>query len=116
MIPDDIIKAVIRLVIIIFLVQLGIVGFVFWTAYEGRKDAVTSQRAGCERGKLDRAASAAFAQGVLNIFKGTDKTTPSVVSKERAADQAKIQDAIHGYKVRAKIVCAKTIPKARLWP
>jgi hypothetical protein len=116
MIPDDIVKAVIRLVATIFAVQLAIIGFVFWTAYEGRKDAVTSQRAGCERGKLDRTASATFAQGVLDIFQGTDETTPSVVTDKRTESQQKIQKAIEGYKERAKIECTETIPKARLWP
>lgn len=30
----------------------------FWQAYQARIDLVASQRAGCERGKLDRAANA----------------------------------------------------------
>jgi hypothetical protein len=48
----------VRLVALQLLVQVLLIGLVLWSSYSARHNLVDSQRAGCERGKLDRAASA----------------------------------------------------------
>lgn len=50
--------SVVKLLIAGMVCFLLLVGYVFFQAYQGRTDLVNSQRAGCERAKLDRAANA----------------------------------------------------------
>lgn len=47
------------LILIGMVVQLVVIGYVFWSQYEGRKDNVANLRAGCRRGKGDRRDNAA---------------------------------------------------------
>jgi hypothetical protein len=47
-----------RLAILNVLVYVLLFGLVLWSSYSARSNLVDSQRQGCERGKLDRAASA----------------------------------------------------------
>lgn len=48
-----------KLIILGMAVQLAVIIYMFYQSYQGRADLIRSQRAGCERGKLDRQANAA---------------------------------------------------------
>lgn len=88
------------------LVQLGVIGYVFYSSYQGRKEVVTSQRAGCKRGKLDRGANA---------------TGWRIAQAARAADKqfavaARYSIIAAGLETRSRIDCAKAYPKASIFP
>lgn len=94
------------LIVIGMLVQLAVIGYVFYSSYEGRKDLVISQRAGCERGLLDRSANsqgwriAELARAVTGDF-GVAEEYDEIAS---------------GLEKRSQIICAKAYPKASIFP
>lgn len=92
--------------------------YVAYTNYEGRKTLVTSQRAGCERGKLDRIDNAAF-QRAHKVY--IDKVVLAQSVKEDVKEAAR--EAVVTYNrtaeslsQRAKINCQEAFPKASLLP
>ena len=48
----------VKLLIVAMVVQLFVIGYIFYQSYVGRSDVVSAQRKGCERGKKDRNANA----------------------------------------------------------
>lgn len=106
------------LVLVCMVCFLLLVCYVFYASYQGRKDIVTSQRAGCERGKLDRRANADF-QRAHKVY--IDKVVLAQSVKEDVKAAARI--AVETYNrtardltIRAGIDCNKAFPKARLIP
>lgn len=94
------------LIIVGMLVQLSVILYVFYSSYEGRKELVTSQRAGCKRGKQDREANgtgwriaqaARIADGQFSV----------------AAQYSKIAG---GLEERSLINCDDAYPKASIFP
>ena len=94
------------LIVIGMLVQLAVIVYVFNAGYEGRKDLVKSQRAGCERGKLDRSANAAG----WRIAEGARQASGDyVVAAEYNIIAIGLED-------RSKIKCKEAYPKASFFP
>ena len=54
----SIIFRVVVLILIVMVVQMVVIGYVFYSSYISRSALVDYQRGGCERGKLDRSANA----------------------------------------------------------
>ena len=48
----------VKLLLVGMLVQLFVIGYIFYQSYVGRSEVVAAQRKGCERGKNDRDANA----------------------------------------------------------
>lgn len=107
---DDDIKALLFkmgvLIVIGMIVQLSVIVYVFYSSYEGRKDLVKSQRAGCERGLLDRSANA---QGwrIAELARATSGDF------EVASEYDEIAT---GLEKRSQIICVKAYPKASIFP
>jgi len=107
-----------RLIIIGMLVQLLVIGYVFYSSYQGRVATVKAQRAGCERSKKDRLANADFQQAHRRYI---DKV---VLAKSVEEDVKKAaREAVKTYNRtsaeltgRSLINCAEAFPKARLIP
>ena len=60
MVSHSTLQKLARLLVGVLVIQLFLMAYTFYNGYEGRKNIVTSQRAGCKRGKLDRIDNAAF--------------------------------------------------------
>lgn len=107
---DDDIKALMFkmgvLIVIGMIVQLGVIGYVFYSSYEGRKDLVTSQRAGCKRGIKDRRANG---EG-WRIAQSARIHDGQIIIAGRYARIA------GGLEERSRIDCAKAFPKASIFP
>jgi hypothetical protein len=95
-----------RLIVIGMIVQLSVICYVFYSAYERRKEAVVYQRAGCERSKLDRgdnasgwriAEAARRADGQIEVANEYDKIASSL-------------------EARSRIACSKAFPDATIFP
>lgn len=99
-------KSLAKLIVIGMMVQLLVIGYVFYQSYVGRSDLVDSQRAGCERGKLDR----------------TDNARGWRTAQKRALSQGQVNYSIHyahiaaGLEKRSRITCADKFPKAGFLP
>lgn len=95
-----------KLILIGMCVQLLVILYVFYQSYEGRVDVVTTQRAGCERAKLDRNANARGWR----------------IAQRRAASQGQPQFAdlyaelATDLEVRGRIHCSDVFPKASFLP
>ncbi len=118
MVSDRILYNVAKLIVLGFVVHLVIIAFVVWTNYEGRKALVTTQRAACARGKLDRIDNAAF-QRAHKLYIDRVVLAQSVKEDVKAA----ARDAVATYNrtaasltLRSQIDCAEVFPKARLIP
>lgn len=122
---------VVRLMIYGMIAFLLLVGYVFFQSYQGRSDLVQSQRNGCERGKLDRAANAegwrtaetarvsAAAESMHISIEAVRKLIRQTPQPDEVYDlvAARKYDKIaHGLEVRSKINCARAFPKAGLFP
>jgi hypothetical protein len=94
------------LIVIGMVVQLGVIAFVVYSSYQGRVDLVQSQRAGCERGKLDRGANA---QGwrIAEAARRRDGEFDVANRYHKIAD---------GLEARSQIVCRKVFPDAGVFP
>ena len=106
------------LVVLCLVIQLFVIGYSAYTGYEGRKALVTSQRAGCERGKLDRIDNAAFQRAHKKYI---DRVVLAQSVKEDVKDAAR--EAVKTYNrtaasltKRSQINCASAFPKASLIP
>lgn len=107
-----------KLVLACMVCMVLVVAYVWYSNYQGRQALVQSQRAGCERGKLDRIDNAAF-QRAHKIY--IDKVVLAQSVKEDVKKAAR--DAVKTYNRtaaslsrRSKINCRKEIPKARFIP
>ena len=104
------------LVVILMVGQLCITGYVFYSQYEGRKENVANLRAGCERGKKDRAGNALVAQADANNWlkaAGARRKDGDVDVADAYETNARKQEIVaQGLLVRAQIVCAQAFPKA----
>lgn len=94
------------LILIGMLVQLVVIGYVFYSSYEGRKDLVFSQRAGCHRGKLDRNANA----------EGWRIAEAARSASGDYAVAARYDIIAVGLEERANINCEEAYPKASIFP
>jgi len=105
------------LIVILMLVQLAVIGYVFFAQYQGRKDTVTTLRAGCERGKADRRANAQVAQADANNWLKAAgvrrRDNDTAVADAYEANAAKQEAVAQALLVRAQIDCVQAFPKAR---
>lgn len=106
MINDNLLYNVAKLIVLGLVVNVFLVGYIFWTGYEGRRDLVASQRAGCNRGKLDRGANA---KG-WRIAEGARRADGEIEVAN------KYNDIASGLEKRSRIVCSEAFPKASLIP
>lgn len=106
------------LILIGMLVQLSVIIYVYWSQYEGRKEIVTNLRAGCERGKLDRADNARIAlANATNWHKAAEIRQASgdiSIAVTYALNAQKQESVSLSLQKRAHIECAKAYPKASL--
>lgn len=105
-----------RLVIGCMVCMALVVAYVWYAGYQGRDNLVQSQRAGCERGKLDRIDNAAFQRAHKKYI---DRVVLAQSVKEdvkRAAREAvkTYNKTAASLSKRSKIDCSKAIPKAEL--
>lgn len=122
---------IVKLMIAGMLAFLLLVGYVFFQAYQGRTALVDSQRAGCGRGKLDRAANASgwrSAQAArlrsvavtmhisFDAAKQVLRQAPSPDDLSDLTTARKYDKIATGLEKRARIDCAKVYPKAGLFP
>lgn len=122
---------VVRLMIIGMLLFLVLVVYVFWTGYEGRKDLVAGQRAGCERGKLDRGdnakgwrtAEAARLASVAEDMHISVDAAKSVITQPPLAGDLPDLIAARNYNEiatsledRSRIECSEVFPDANFFP
>lgn len=98
--------SLVKLLIIGMIVQLFIIGYIFYQSYAGRADVVTAQRKGCKRGKLDRNANA--------------EGWRQAEAARRASGQFKVANTYariaSGLEARSRIECDKVYPSAGLLP
>lgn len=99
-------RNIVRLLIVCLMLMLLIVAYVFRAGYDGRQDLVKVQRAGCERGKLDRRANATG-------WKTAEKRATSQGQLGFAETYSKIAAELEA---RSKISCTKAFPDASLIP
>lgn len=96
--PDPSTLALIGLVVLLF--------GVWWTGYDGRLEVVKSQRVGCERGKLDRAANAkAWREAQYAETRDADPGSAAIY-----------KSVAEGLEERSLIVCAEAFPSPSLVP
>lgn len=99
-------EALAKLVFIGMIVQLFVIGYVFYSGYERRVDTVTAQRGGCERAKLDRAANASGWRIAEDA--------------RRAAGQIEVADKYGALasdlEARSQVDCSVAFPDATLFP
>lgn len=128
---DDIVHKLARLVVLCFVLLGCALAYSFVTGYQGRKDLVESQRAGCARGKLDRAANArgwraAETARLSSLSRELDITYAAaeamLVVKPHAVDHSDLvaarlyNDIAFGLEKRSRIDCLKEFPEAGLIP
>lgn len=95
-----------QLILIGMAVQLAVIFYVFISTYQGRKDLVDSQRAGCGRGLLDRTANA---QG-WRIAEGARLAEGDI------GVAAKYNTIASGLEDRSHINCEDAYPKVSIFP
>lgn len=96
----------VKLLIICMVVQLFVIGYVFYQSYVGRSEVVTAQRKGCARGKQDRDANA---QG-WRIAEAARRASGNISVANHYSHIAS------GLEARSRINCDKVYPPARLLP
>lgn len=106
------------LILIGLVVQLGVIAYVGYSTYQGRKDTVKYQRAGCERSKLDRTDNADFqkAQSVYirRVTRAVSVKEDVKIAAREARKTFKRTSASLGR--RSKINCETAFPNARIIP
>jgi hypothetical protein len=106
------------LILFVLLLNLFAFGYSFYTGYQGRKDIVTTQRLGCERGKKDRTDNARF-QSAHKLYIDKVVLAKSVEEDVKAAARTAVEtynQTARDLTIRAQIDCTKVFPKARLIP
>lgn len=106
------------LIVLGMAVQLGVIGYVFWTGYQGRQTTVENQRAGCVRGKLDRVDNAAFQTAQRDyILKVTGAASVKEDVKEAAREAIETFDkTVSSITKRSLINCKEAFPDAKVIP
>lgn len=106
------------LIVIGMLVQLAVIGYVFYSGYQRRVDTVKFQRLACERGKLDRKDNADF-QVAHTVYITTVTGAKSVKEDvKRAARTAVVtfNRTSQSLAKRSTIDCTKVFPDATVFP
>lgn len=111
-------KALVKLLIVGMVAQLLVVGYVFYQGYHGRVALVISQRAGCERGKLDRIDNAAFQRAHRKYI---DRVVLAQSVKEDVKEAAREAVATYNQTAadltkRSKINCMRVFPDPKVFP
>lgn len=111
-------RSLAKLILIGMAVQLMVIGYVFYQSYQGRADVVSNQRAGCERGKLDREDNAEFQVAQKDyILKVTSAVSVKEDVKAAARQAAKTFEKTSARLTRrAMIDCTTAYPKASFLP
>lgn len=124
-------QKVVTLVVVGLLLLMGTIVYVFITNYNGRVDLVASNRAGCERAKLDRGANAsgwrtAETARVSSLAKqmhipfdrafALTKKKPALDDPADLIAARKYNEIASGLEVRSVITCSEVFPKARFFP
>lgn len=100
-------------------VQLGLMGYVFYSAYEGRVDLVESQREAClTRGTVANEANARFQRAHTRyITKVTGAKSVQEDVKKAAREAVKVFRETSTTLTRvANVDCMKAYPKASFFP
>lgn len=128
---EDTAYKVVKLILLSLIILLFVLGYSVYSAYEGRKALVDSQRAGCERGKLDRSANAEgwrAAQVARTNTLAKDMGTSVAAVEALFPQPPKIDDPpdlvaarkynriSSGLESRSKIDCKTAFPSAGLIP
>lgn len=95
-----------KLIFLLMIIQLGVIFYIGLSSYQGRQDLVKTQRAGCSRGKLDRAANA---QGWRIAEEARRADGQLVVAKAYSDIAEELEE-------RSRIDCIDAFPKARIIP
>lgn len=98
-------RGLVLLLISMLIIQLGIICYVFYAGYQGRKALVTSQQVGCERGKKDRAANA---RGWRQAQKARKADGDYAVARTYG-------NIALGLEKRSVIVCKDVFPNAKVF-
>jgi hypothetical protein len=109
---------VVRIVVIGMVIQLGVISYVFYSAYERRVDMTANTRAGCERNKLDRSDVAAFQRAQTTYITSVTGAASVHEDVKRAARKAILtfDRTSKGLTARSKIDCKKAFPDPTLFP
>jgi hypothetical protein len=109
---------IVKLILAGMLSFLLLVVYVAYSSYQGRVDTVTAQRAGCERGKLDRQANADFQRAHKKYIDKVVLAKSVEEDVKRAAREAVLTYNRTSAELteRAQIDCAEAFPKASLIP
>lgn len=105
-----------KVVVVGMLVQLFVLVYAFYTDYQGRKVVVAAAREGCERDKLDRAASVTLNENILIAFIEGDRKQSGIPTAKRQRALAEIDATTAGLDARAKINCNERYPEVGLLP
>jgi hypothetical protein len=117
-VTDNLAHNVVRVVVIGLVVQLAVIGYVFYSGYKSRVETVTFQRAACERGKLDRKDNADFqvahteyirkVTGAASVHEDVKKAARTAIKTFERTSQRLSK--------RAVLKCQAAIPNATLFP
>lgn len=88
------------------------------TLHTGRQSQIENSRAGCERGKLDRASIVVIASGVSDGFKNTDARFHNKITLKRKNAENQIRLATDSLASRTgnRLNCRDAFPNASWWP
>lgn len=120
-----------KMIIIGLIVNLGVIGYVFYQSYVGREAVVKASRRGCDRSKLDREANAvgwrtaevARIHGAARqLHIALDDAEALIPQKPWPGEPTDLSTArkydqiAKGLEARSRISCSKAFPKAGLLP
>lgn len=110
-------RVVARTIVAQIVATVVLVFAVLYMGYQGREAFVVYQRAGCERGKLDRADNARSwrASATADLIVSKDPNQPEQTRRARALSAAVHDRTATDLERRARIDCAKVFPPARLF-
>lgn len=114
------VSSLVRLILILFFVQLALVSYVFYQSYAGRQDTVEVQRKACrERGSVANQANADFQNAHTKYITKVIFKSPSV--QEDVKDHAR--EAVKTFRKTSKtltdlanIDCEEAYPNASFFP
>lgn len=106
------------LILLGMVIQLGVIAYVIWAQYDGRKNSVENLRAGCRRGKMDRADNAQIASAAANNWREAAairrKDGDITVAIKYTANAKRQEASSRSLAKRSRINCADAYPKASL--
>jgi hypothetical protein len=121
----------VKVILVGMVVQLGVLGYVFYQSYQGRESVVNASRKGCERSKLDREDNAkGWRTAEVARMHGAARALhiPLAEVKQRIKKRPKPDDPVDlvaawkydriakGLETRSRVSCPKAFPKAGLFP